>query len=704
MDTSAHTSEPSGQVRRRAGLLLRRVSRALRGQRLRPIWIMAIFAYGLFLAFRLGLLILALVLYPEVSWQNISGHDLLWCFVLGFGFDSMAVGYLLLPMGIVLAGCAAGHIRNVRLRRWITIYAAVASIYMLALEVVGAAFFLQYGSRIDWRLPYYTQHAHEVWGFLFYEYYIWAWLLLVPLLFYGFYRLYRAWFWRGHVTSLAGWRRAAFVAGVLAVFVLACRGGFERRPLNSSKAYYTANKVLAQLAMNNNYTLYDGTRNMLDEEAENEKGRFDLMEADEAGPVARSLLWQQNDEPVPGAANPLWRRTVTGQPLQRPNVVFVVMESMAGRHVGALGHPHSQTPHLDALSREGLFFSRLYAVGPQTSRGLVGTFCGYPDLSGQTILAREQAQGNFLTLPQIFRQRGYRTAFLSCGKPSFDSMDVFFAAGGVETIIGQENIAVPPQTTWGVPDEYVYDEAIKLFNQYEGEGETPFFGIVLTISNHEPYDVPRGRVAMLEGDDEETLIINATRYADWALGKFFRDAAAQPWFEDTVFVLVADTGRQAEYDRTRLIDATGFRIPCIIYAPGRENVTFTPQTIETVGSQTDIAPTLLAMLGGDFEHCFLGRNLLAVEPGEGFALLHQYDQLGLMRRNRLIVLPPRQQPPILYQLFGESMHRLPPTHPAYQDAHAMKQQLLSLYSMAWLLYKEGLYCSPQQVLALDAGR
>jgi phosphoglycerol transferase MdoB-like AlkP superfamily enzyme len=680
-------------MHRRWWIAVRRLRRFLSGQRIRPLVLVAVYAYVLFTVFRGGLLLLATALFPERPFEGVTLGELLHCFGVGFYFDSMAVGYVLLPMAVALTLASESVVRKRGFRWCVTLYAAATSVWLLALEVVGVGFFLHYGTRLDWKLAYYTQSAHEVWGYLFHEYYIWAWLLLVPPLCYGVYRLYRRAFWVGHVSYLPGWRRGAVMAVVLGICVLACRGGFDSRPLNRSKACFTTNNLVAQLAMNNNYTLYGGAVTVLDDDDE-ERDRFDMKDMAEARQIARRLLWQEADQPVAGSPNPMWRRTATGRPMRRRNVVLIMMESMAGRHIGALGYPHSQTPHLDAICREGLFFSNVYAVGAQTSRGLVGTLCGHPDLSGMTLLARPTAQGRFLTLPGLLQQRNYRTVFLSCGKPSFDSMDVFFAAGGVERIIGEEEMSAEPASTWGVSDEYVYNKAINVFGDIHQRDDGPFFGMILTISNHEPYHVPRGRVALLAGDEKETRVINATRYADWALGRFFREAASEPWFDETMFVLVADTGRQFEYDRSRLIDATGFRVPLVFYAPGR----IEPDVIGTVGSQTDIAPTLLAMLGGTYEHGFLGRNLLAVEPGDGFALLHQYDRLGFVRDGRLLVLPPKRQPPVLYRVGSDLLQRVATAEEASR-ARQMHRDMLGLYSMAWLLYKDGLYRSPAAIVA-----
>ena len=179
---------------------------------------------------------------------------------------------------------------------------------------------------------------------------------------------------------------------------------------------------------------------------------------------------------------------------------------------------------------------------------------------------------------------------------------------------------------WGEQDEVVLRKENEIFMTM---GRKKFFSVILTVSNHPPYDMPRERCTFLPGDDDETKRINGFRYADWALGEFFKVARESPYFERTIFVLVADHGRYC--DQRQILDLPSYRIPFLIYAPG----IVSPGKSDIVASQTDIAPTVLALLGGRFEHCFLGRNLLSVEDGQGFALLHEDYGLGFIRRHRV---------------------------------------------------------------------
>ena len=414
----------------------------------------------------------------------------------------------------------------------------------------------------------------------------------------------------------------------------------------------------------------------------------------EAERITAELLFQGDDVPIGVNGNPLWRRTETRRPMLDYNVVVIVMEGMSGRLCGALGYPSAPTPVLDALSDEGLFFERMYAVGARTNRGLTGVLCGHPDLGGKSILKRRNARGRFLTLPEMFQRRGYRTAFLYGGDPSFDEMGDFFSQGGVEKIIGQEQMsAKAPANHWGVHDEVLFHTAHETFLAMSARDE-PFFAVVLTLSNHESYDVPDGRVPMLPTTGTENKRVNAYRYADWALGEFFREAREAEYFRRTIFVLVADHGHGL--DNRRLIDVPGFRVPCLFYAPGLPDVV-PVRRVRTVCSQTDIPPTLLSLLGGSYEHCFLGRNVLNVPAGDGFALLHDDDRLAVVRGERTLVLPPRDREggrATLYRTDGFAMDRIPDARCDKAEVRRLQKQMLSYYAMAWYLWRYGAYRPP----------
>jgi len=474
---------------------------------------------------------------------------------------------------------------------------------------------------------------------------------------------------------------AALLCGLAA---LGCRGSF-RRPLRFGPCYFADNKVLAQLTLNNVFTLAHAVRTITHDNL-NEAEMYAFPPPVEAAAETVEILARPGDTFLGSARNPMWRRTDTGRPRLDYNVVLILMEGMAGEPVGALSLGPTQTPCFDALCDQGLFFERMYGVGNRTSRGMTAALCGHPDLGGPSLLKRVRSQGNCLTLPGIFRRRGYRTMFIYGGDPDFDNMKKFFRAGGIRTVIGQEQIDETRAGNWGVPDEMVFHKAHETFMSM---GDKPFFAAILTVSNHQPYRIPPGRPVMLFADDsKEHRMLNAYRYADWALGEFFREAAKAPYFNNTVFVVVADHGHAEYLDFARAIDVPGYRVPCVFYAPG----IIPPRRVTTVASQTDIAPTLLGMLGGRYEHSFLGRDIRKVAPGDGFALLHEDRHLGFVRRRRALVLPPRntrKRPRPVPVLFNTDLFNMQPIAPGGADPdeiRRLKREMLSLYWTALRQY------------------
>ncbi len=406
----------------------------------------------------------------------------------------------------------------------------------------------------------------------------------------------------------------------------------------------------------------------------------------EAAVVTVELLRQPNDVMLNSQRNPLWRLTETHQLEQDYNVVLIIMEGMTGAPVGAMGLGPSQTPFLDRLCEQGLFFERMYAVGTRTSRGLVGILCGHPDLGGPSLLKRFRSQGNCQTLPGVFRRRGYRTSLIYGGSPTFDNVKGFLGAAGVQKFVLEGDMNGPEElrSPGGYHDEIILRKAHETFLSM---GKDRFFSIVLTVSNHRPFNIPPGRVKLIESDDEKVKRLNGYRYADWALGEFFQMARGAPYFSRTIFVLVAD--HPQVFNESQLMDVVGYRVPCVIYAPGL----IESGRIGVVTSQTDIAPTVLGLLGGQYKHCFLGRDARNIKPGEGFALLHDNDRLAAVRGDHALVLPP-ERPGRLFEVGLHSMTQVDSDADHATLAESLQLDMLSYYQMSRQLYWTCSYQDP----------
>jgi phosphoglycerol transferase MdoB-like AlkP superfamily enzyme len=616
-----------------------------------------------------------------------SAADLLDCFLVGLRFDAIPIGYALLPLAVVLSLAPSEALARRSFRQGVATYAATVATVALTVEIIGACFFLHFGYRLNWLAIAHWGHFHESAVYIWHTYPVWLLAILIVLAFLVFRRVFHRVFWRAAVAGQpVRWPpRAMLAAVIVALCVVACRGGMDRRPLEQNNAYFTNNRVINQLTMNNFFTVFHAARSNINPDRE-EKDLYSFPPAARAAEVAAGMLVQPGQTLLGDPANPLWRRSDTDSPRKNYNVVVILMEGMAGRPVGALGLGPSQTPCFDALCKEGIFFDHMYAVGPRTSRGVVGTLCGHPDIGGLSVLKRDLALGKFLTLPSVFHSRGYRTLFVYGGDPGFDNMQGFLAKGGVDQFYTEMDMGTPEQVgNWGVPDEMIFNKAREAF---QALGEQKFFAVVLTVSNHPPFEIPPGQVETIPGDSEQVKSLNAYRYADWALGRFFDQARQDPYFKNTIFVLVSDHGR--DLDQARLVDVPGYRIPCLIYAPG----ILAPRRVSTVASQTDLAATILGLLGGTYEHCFLGRDVLSIEERQGFAVLHDEDRFAIVRGETALVLSPKNET-TLFHVTNDSMELLPIGQDNKQDAEMMKMQLLSYYQIARHLYLTCAYRPPE---------
>lgn len=662
------------------GRFQRSILAELFGQRLRPLWITTAFLLCIYLVFRVVLLALV---WSDLG--EVSGGDIARCLLSGLQYDVMPIGYSALSMLLLLLVARNGSFSSKRYRKAVTLYAAGVVSLVFSTELMGVFFFQYFGERFNWIVLGYPLVSPEIAGTVWKRYPVLLVPAVVALVFYLLYRLLYRWFWSGPKPNSPAWSRPVMAVVFGAAAMLACRGTLQLKPMQRDSAYFSPNNLINQITLNNFYTFFHAARDRINDNRD-EASQYGFPPDFEAAGVAQDLLGDDNETFLSVPGNPLWRRVDTGRPMRGINVVVILMEGLAGRPVGAMGYEPSHTPNFDELSERGLLLDRMYAVGDRTSRGVAAVLCGHPDIGGTTVLKRPRAIGHFLTLPSIFRARGYKTMFIYGGDPAFDNMEGFLTAGGVETVIAREQMDPDGlENTWGAHDEVIFRKAHETFSEMDDD-ET-FFAAILTLTNHPPFTIPSGRIEELPPDsDRRNEVLNAYRYADWALGEFFRMAREADYFDNTLFVLVSDHGR--DLDRSRLLDVPGYRVPCLLYAPGL----IEPGRLDSVCSQTDIPPTILALLGGSYEHGFLGRDVLSGRD-DGVALLRDDERLGMVRGDRALIVPPHLGP-LLFKLSGNDMQTVSPGEYSRREAKTLERQTLSLYRMAWQLYRTQDYRAP----------
>jgi len=321
-----------------------------------------------------------------------------------------------------------------------------------------------------------------------------------------------------------------------------------------------------------------------------------------------------------------------GQP-KRKNVVLVTIESLSASYLGSFGNNRGLTPNLDALRRDSLFFKNFYATGNRTDRGLEAITLSIPPTPGRSIVKRIGRESGYSSLGQQFKAQDYDSVFLYGGRGYFDNMNAFFGGNGYR-IVDQSSVAEADmhfKNAWGMSDEDLYAQTLKVADADHAAGK-PFFLQLMTTSNHRPYTYPEGRIDIASGTGRE----GAVKYTDHAIGQFLAQARQKPWFDQTLFIFVADhtAGSAGKED----LPVANYHIPLFIYAPGF----IEPREVSAVASQIDLAPTLLGLLDFDYTSTFFGRNVLREDAAPGRALIGNYQHLGLFDGANLAILSPRR--------------------------------------------------------------
>ena len=319
---------------------------------------------------------------------------------------------------------------------------------------------------------------------------------------------------------------------------------------------------------------------------------------------------------------------------KRPrNIVLISVESLSASFLGAYGATTGLTPNLDQLAREGLKFERVFATGTRTVRGLEALSLGTPPVPGQAIVRRLNNE-HLNTIGELLEYQGFSTFFFYGGYGYFDNMNAYFSANDYRVIdrtdFPQESVVF--ENVWGVADEVLFNNTLTVLDK-EASKNKPFFAQIMTTSNHRPYTYPNGRIDIPSPGGRD----GGVKYTDYAIGKFIDDAKTKPWFNDTLFVIVAD--HCAAVAGKSKLPVENYHIPLIFYAPAL----LKPGSYAPMVSQIDIAPTLIEVLGKSGDDYFFGRPFFESHNQQERVFISNYQELGYLSQGVLTVLLPQRR-------------------------------------------------------------
>jgi len=361
-------------------------------------------------------------------------------------------------------------------------------------------------------------------------------------------------------------------------------------------------------------------------------------------PELAARLSQQGAPLDPSKPSDILRKVAGTPGARKLNVIQITIESLSAKFLGCYGVNDEEdrtdygkfglTPNLDRISQESLWFTHCYAGGTRTVRGMEALTLSIPPIPGQSVLRRKGCE-NLSTLGSALAAQGYDTAFIYGGDGFFDNMSYFFGANGYRIVDQPAALkagrSVSFGNAWGACDEDAFNWSMAEADEAHAAGK-PFHHFIMTTSNHRPYTWPAGKIRPELRDRP-----GGVAYTDYAIGAFLRQAAAKPWFKDTVFVIVAD--HCASVAGKRELEIKKYEIPLFIWAPGL----LPARKVDDMMSQIDLVPTLLGLLKLPYAGRFVGADVLA--PGyRPRAFISNYQKVAVLRPDGLLtVLKPVRQ-------------------------------------------------------------
>jgi len=584
------------------------------------IALLVLVALGIFTTTRI-----VLALYTGMDSVPLSGWPRF--LAVGLWFDVATLCYLLVPF-LLYEAAFGNRWSPAGWQRWVRYgvfwFVTAALLFNALAELL---FWIEFETRFNFIAVDYLIYTREVIGNIRESYPVMPLLLAVAVL-----AALLTWLLRGPLVRAFGVRlaRGARRHMLLAAILLPLASGLL---VNVDQMYGHGNNYVEELSGNGLFSFAAAfRRNELDYErwyATIPQERADRILRDLGvmrEPLSKTLLKMKHEDAHAEPVVPFLRRYPR-------HMVLITVESLSAEYLGSYGSRQGLTPRLDELARQGVQFDRVLATGTRTVRGLEALSLGTPPVPGQAIVRRPNNE-HLATVGEMLEHMGFATSFVYGGYGYFDNMNAYFAGNDYAT---RDRTDFPKESVifenvWGVADEVLFNNALAELDKTGNNGKR-FFMHIMTTSNHRPYTYPDGRIDIPSPGGRE----GAVKYTDFAIGQFIEQARKHPWFDDTLFVIIAD--HCAAVSGKTELPVAKYHIPLILYGPKIVK----PAHFSRMISQLDVPPTLFDILGleGDDEYFF--GTAVHEQVGNARAFISNYQSLGYYKRDMLTVLKPKRK-------------------------------------------------------------
>lgn len=562
---------------------------------------LAIFWMAVMIVARICFFVYNAELTASLLWSDVAKAML-----YGMRMDMSMTGYLLLLSSLILIGSVFTQ------RRWVRLLFNGFNLLMLAalcLTVVAdLELYHHWGFRLNTTPLFYM--SSEAAGSAGKGVVIKLVLVLIGLL---------ATFTFGYIRFVARYanrlqpapkKTAAALLALTALMVIPIRGGFSVATMNAGQVYFhQTNNFANHAGINVLWNFLSSLQS--DVNLQYPEDYFDRALTE----TYFNKLYPKNDS------------TISVLNTKRPNIILIIVEGFTANVIESLGGRKDITPNFNRLSKEGVFFTNFYASGDRTDKGLVSILSAFPAQTQRSIIKFPDKTQKLFYLSRKLEALDYQTSFVYGGDADFANYRSFLTYGGFRHITSVDDFDSDLNTSkWGVHDQYLFEQAEKELDTTSLK--QPFFKAMLTLSSHEPFDVPLKQFA---GEDDASLFLNSCYYTDKCIADFIAYCKQQPWWNNTLIVITADHGHRLP-DKIDSRIREKFHIPMLWLGGAIKKDT----VVTRYGGQTDIANTLLAQLDKPSKDFLFSKDLFGNNT-QDFAMYLFIDGYGYVDPQHYIV-------------------------------------------------------------------
>jgi phosphoglycerol transferase MdoB-like AlkP superfamily enzyme len=517
--------------------------------------------------------------------DGISFNEMISVFFYALKLDFSTASYLVfIPFLLLL-------ISFITAKKWplkmTNIYTLIILIIYSLIASAELGLYAEWKTKLSYKALAYLKNPSEIFNSAStaeFSLLLFLWVFTFGIAFWGYLKLFSP--ERRAMSGLG--LKPVFAAMIsLPVLFFGARGGLSAIPVSTSSAYFSKHNILNLTAVN---SLYNMGVNLLNTMSFDKENIFKTMPDADALAIVKKIHLVEKDT------------TVSILKISKPNIVIVLIESFSADLIESLGGEPGITPHFRELEKEGLLFTNFYANANRSQQAMGSIYAGLPGIPITTITNHPEKYAALPSFSKDLKEQGYFTGFYFGGQLNYGNILSYLIYNELDNIV--EGKDLPSQMTRGKLG--VHDGVLLPYYAEElSKHPEPFFSTVFTLSSHAPYDFPMEH--SIHWPLLEKEFVNSAHYTDKALGAFFEKVKQESWFDNTLFLIMADHSKNT-YRNHPLESFEYHKIPLLLYGPALKD-SLMGSTFDLICGNTDITTTLLKQLGMSADAYFWSKDV-----------------------------------------------------------------------------------------------